>query len=142
MWILTCDEEVHIIYNVCAEQEGAKQRVDRHADWPWPVLGGELSDACHHISPEQVSHTPNAWRRCLLQAPHLKNSWMKPHSTMAHSAENRKGPMNLHSHQNYELLPKPQCTWLHGVVLHMQRNTPRSAMHNPPGNPTESTVLT
>jgi hypothetical protein len=35
----------------------------------------------------------SACRRCSL---HLKNSWMKPHSTMAHSAENRKGPMNLH----------------------------------------------
>ena len=43
-----------------------------------------------------MSATPDACRRWSLQAGYLKNSWMKPHSTMAHSAENRKGPMNLH----------------------------------------------
>ena len=31
-----------------------------------------------------------------LGAANLKKIWMKPHSTMPHSAENRKGPMNLH----------------------------------------------
>ena len=130
MWILTCDEEVHIIHNVCAEQEGAKQRVDRHANWPWPVLGGGLSDACHHISPEQCQpHT-----RCMQEvvaAGRLPEKQLDE-APQHHGPQRRKqeGAHEPAHHCTCQLLPE-HCTSPYAVgALHIiSERRARSSSH-------------